>query len=152
MVRTLFWRPTEIATTTKYFSFPNLITGLGPVQHRLFFATTVMFRLGKTSVEKLRFLSGIVRKGGGFTHARICWSFFRQVIVPKIDPFLFKSHNNCSFFGHFFHNYLKISIITIILIIKKTGGTPEVRSDKKKPKEERKVVPDWSQSGTREMF
>ena len=38
-----------------------------------------------TSVENVKLLSGIGR--GGFTHARIFWSNFHQVVVPKIVTF-----------------------------------------------------------------
>ena len=36
----------------------------------------MIFPLGKISIENEGFNSGIARKWGGFTHARIFWSFF----------------------------------------------------------------------------
>ena len=41
--------------------------------------------LGKTSIEKKRFLSGIARMmgGRGSTHARIFWPFFKKCIFGQ---------------------------------------------------------------------
>ena len=72
--------------------------------------------LGKTSLGKTRFLSGIARKGGGgFTHARIFWPFFHQEKVPKIGTFLLKTNDICMFFVIII---IKITIITNVIIIK----------------------------------
>ena len=44
--------------------------------------------------------------GGGRTPARLFWSFFYQVIVPKGGIFWLKNHGICLFFGHFhLHNH-----------------------------------------------
>ena len=68
-----------------------------------------MTALGKTSIEKKRFLSGIARiMGGGSTHARIFWPLF----LPSNSPFkiafllsLFYFTVIVCYFSHFCHNY-----------------------------------------------
>ena len=66
---------------------------------KLVFVNLVFLHIGANHIKRsdnfLKFIDTIredirrkrhcpKRGGGGFTHARICWSFFHQVIVSKI--------------------------------------------------------------------